>query len=217
MTRRFSPSAITRVLAGAACLLALAGCERTAFQSPPSDSTRCDRGLIGQWVSVDEKTQHDGELVVVVGDDCNLRVQRSESVPHAAAGTVADAGPVSEPTALRSDRVGNSRYLWLDAAWAQRNFDIVAGPLDVPGDVYVFSYATDGREGLTLHGVRHRALAHRILDKDINGEVLAREDALTLRVRGDIDQTATLLRKFLLFDQKNGLRFRRADGTTATR
>lgn len=188
-----------RFLCSALVALALAGCERTAFQSPPSDSTRCDKALVGHWVSEGGKGSQEGELVAYVDAACNLRVEQA----------VADGVKRSGTTPLRSDRISGERYLWLDAAWAHANFDVEASVLDEPGDIYLFSYATTGRERLTLYAVRHRALAHRVLDKDVPGEVLAREDALTVRIPGDSAAIAALLRKYRLFDLQNGIRFRR--------
>ena len=198
---------LMRMLLGAALIASLGACERTAFQSPPSASTRCDKALIGHWLSEGGEGSQDGELEAFVDADCNLRVdeRKAEGIRHSTA------------TPLRSDRVGSERYLWLDAGWAHRSFEIETNALDVPGDVYIFSYATSGRDRLTLHSPRHRAIAHRVLDKDISGEVIALEDSLSVRIPGDSGDTATLLRKYRLFDLRNGLGFRRASEDGAKR
>lgn len=183
--------------------LALAGCERTAFESPPSDSSRCDKALVGQWLSQPGQGGQDGELVAIVADDCSLRVERPR----------ADGTRRSSPTPLRSDRVAGERYLWLDARWAHDSFDVATNTLDRDGDVYLFAYAFVGRDGLRLHPIRHRALAHRVLDKDVPGELLVRDDSLTVRIPGDSDTVAALLRKYRLFDTGSSVDFRRAAST----
>lgn len=186
-----------------AALLALAGCERTVFESPPSDRTRCDKALVGDWLSEGDRHSDTGELRASVAADCTLRVTEQR------AGGPRESGPVT----LHSDRLGGQPYLWLDADWAHRSFDVEPGPLAQAGDVYLFAYGTTGRDGLTLYSPRHRALAHRVLDKDVRGEVLAQDDALTVRIPGDTESTAALLRKYRLFDTANGIRFRRATPT----
>ena len=198
---------LLRLLMGAVLVASLGACERTAFQSPPSASTRCDKALIGHWLSEGSEGSQDGELEAFVDADCNLRVdeRKAEGVRH------------STKTPLRSDRIGSERYLWLDAEWAHRAFEAEASVLDVPGDIYLFSYATTGRDRLMLYSPRHRAIAHRVLDKDINGELVARENSLSVRIPGDSAATATLLRKYRLFDLKNGLGFRRAGEDGAPR
>lgn len=183
-----------------AAVLVLAGCERTGFQSPPSDAAGCDKALVGEWISQPGKGSQEGELVAVVSDDCKLHVEQP-----------GDAGKKrSTDTTLRSDRLGSERYLWLDATWAHTSFDVTPGPLDRPGDIYLFTYSFSGRDGLRLHPIRHRALAHRVLDKDVPGELLVRDDALTVRIPGDSAATAALLRKYRLFDSGTSVDFRRA-------
>lgn len=206
ITTRSLPS-LSRLLLGAALVASLGACERTAFQSPPSESTRCDKALVGHWLSEGGDGSQDGELEAFVDADCNLRVdeRKADGIRHSTA------------TPLRSDRIGSERYLWLDAEWAHRSFEIDTSALDAPGDVYLFSYATSGRDRLTLHSPRHRAIAHRVLDKDIGGELIAREDSLTVRIPGDSKAVAGLLRKYRLFDLKNGLGFRRAAEDDARR
>ena len=190
-----------RLLLCAGLALGLIGCERTAFESPPSDSTRCDKALVGHWLSEGDAGSEDGELEVFVDADCNLRVDEHE----------ADGIRHSTTTVLRSDRIGGEPYLWVDADWAHRSFEIEGDDLHEAGDVYVFSYSGRGRNRLMLYSPRHRAIAHRVLDKDIPGEVIARDESLSVRIPGDSDAIAALLRKYRLFDLKNGLGFRRAD------
>ena len=192
-------SRLLRRIAALAALLALAGCERTVFESPPPERTRCDKALVGEWLSEGDHHSQEGELRASVGADCRLRVTERKAA----------GDRVSDPVTLHSDRLGGAAYLWLDADWAHRSFDVDAGPLGKPGDVYVFAYKATGHNHLTLYSPRHRALAHRVLDKDVSGEVLARDDALAVRIPGDVAATAALLRKYRLFDTKNGIRFRR--------
>ena len=173
-----------------------------AKESPPSSNAHCDNALVGHWRSEGDNSSEDGELEAFIDADCNLRVdeRKADGVRH------------STKTPLRSDRVGGERYLWFDAEWSQRTFEIDASALDAPGDVYLFSYGMKDRDRLMLHPPRHRAIAHRVLDKDIGGEVLARENSLTVRIAGDSETVAALLRKYRWFDLKHKIGFRRVAG-----
>ena len=100
-------------------------------------------------------------MEAVIGADCSLQVIEHEN----------GGARRVEPTTLHTARVGGVRYLWIDAAWANRGFDVDATPLDQTGDIYLFAY-TVRRDRLQLSSTPHRALAHRVLDKDIVGDVL---------------------------------------------
>lgn len=180
-------------------LMLLSGCERSLFQNPPAAAASCDPALAGRWLSVGDKDDGDGELEAIIDVDCSLF-----TIEHKA-----DGERRSQPTTLGSARVDGTRYLWLDAAWANRSFEVKANLLDQSSGIYLFAYSI-GRDRLRLAHPPHRALAHRVLDKDVAGEVLMREDELTVRVSGDPATIRKVLRKYRLFRFDKALEFRRA-------
>ncbi len=199
MTSCVVSGCLLRGFALAVSLLALAGCERTVFQNPPTAAAECDPALIGTWLSEGDTRKDDGEITAIVGPACDLvTIERRE-----------DNERKSEPTKLHTARVGGVRYLWLDAAWANRSFEAAPHPLDQPGDVYLYAYNIS-RDVLRLGVPPHRAIAHRILDKDIPGEVSMREDELIVRITGDTDSVRETLRKHRIFRMDEATRFRRA-------
>lgn len=194
-----SPALAPVALALLAALL-LAGCQRTVFEHPPAAADACDPDLAGRWLSQGERAEEHGELEVVVESNCSLQL-----VEHKRTGE-----RVLPQTQLRNARVGGVRYLWLDAAWANRHFDVETSLLDHDGDVYLFAYSIS-RDRLRLASPPHRALAHRVLDKDIAGDVLLHESELTVRVHGEPDAIRKVLAKHRLFRFDEALHFRRAD------
>lgn len=183
-----------------AALLLLAGCQRTVFESAPvAAAPGCDPDLVGEWRSEGDKRSEDGELVAFVGADCSL-----VTVEHGSEGERR-----SPPTTLHVGRAGGVRYLWVDAAWANASFKVDATALDRPGDVYLHAYAIS-RDVLRVAAPPHTALAHRVLDKDIPGEVFMTENELVVRVTGDADAVRRTLSRHRLFRMDEALRFRRA-------
>ena len=200
----FACSTALRALPVLAIALMLAGCQRTVFEHAPGPAQACDPSLAGNWLSRGDSSSDDGELEAQIGVDCSLVV-----IEHK------QAGPrQSEPTRLHTARIDGVRYLWIDAAWANRSFEVVANALDHEHDVYLFAYR-NSRSELRLAAPPHRALAHRVLDKDIPGGVLMQGDDLTVRVDGDSDAIRKLLRKQRLFPFDGALRFRRVGGESA--
>lgn len=193
-----------RLVVPVALALLLGACQRTVFQNPPAAAEACDPALAGRWLSQGDTPKSHGELEVLVGADCSLR-----AVEHKPTGARR-----SEPTTLRNARVGGVRYLWLDAGWTHRSFEIDPNLLDREGDVYLFAYSIS-RDHLRLANAPHRALAHRVLDKDIAGEVLMQENDLMVRVSGDVDAVRKVLGKHRLFRFDEALHFRRARGDSA--
>lgn len=185
----------------ASALLGLAGCERTVFKQPPAEAAAgCDAALVGRWLSEGGTREEDGELVATVGADCTLvTVERK-----------ADGSRTSAPTTLRTGRADGVRYLWVDAAWANASFDVDATPLDQPDDVYAFAWRLRG-ERLELAAPPHRALAHKVLDKDIAGEVMLHGDSLTVRLTGDREALRKTLRTYRIYRFDEALRFRREE------
>ena len=194
-----------RGLMGLLAVLALGGCERTVFRHAPADAVaKCDPALVGRWLSQDEDPREEGELVATVDADCRLvTVERKSEGPR-----------TSRPTTLRSGKADGVRYLWVDAAWANASFDVEPTPLDEPGDVYVFAWRTRG-DRLELAAPPHRALAHKVLDKDMEGEVMLHDDSLTVRLTAEREDLRKLLRTWRVYRFDKPLRFRRDDVETA--
>jgi hypothetical protein len=193
--------ALRRALLLPLLLLALGGCERTVFERPPAEAAAgCDPALVGRWLSLGDKPEDEGELVATVDARCRLvTVERKASGERTSAATT-----------LHSGKADGVRYLWLDAAWANASFEVTPTVLDEAGDVYVFAWRLRGGR-LELAAPPHRALAHKVLDKDIEGGVLLHDDALTVRLTGERDELRKLLRTYRVFRFDRPLRFRRAD------
>lgn len=191
-----------RLLVVVVLALGLAACQRTVFENPPVAAGDCDPGLVGEWLSEGDQRSEDGELQAFVSSSCELvTVEHKRDGEHR-----------SQPVQLHVGRTGGVRYLWLDAGWAHRTFEVEATALDHAGDVYVYGYALS-RGVLRLAAPPHRALAHRVLDKDIAGEVLMREDELVVRLTGDVEAIRATLSKHRVFRMDEALRFRRAPET----
>ena len=179
----------------------LAACHRTVFESPPSANPGCDPELAGHWISIGDNRGEDGEFEARIEPDCAMRVteHRAEGPRHAG------------PTQLSTANVGGQRYIWFDAAWAHRSFEIETTPLDVEGDIYLYAYSLQ-RGVLRLAAPPHRALAHRVLDRDVPGSVQMHDDDLVVRVSGDVEGVRKTLREYRLFRfGDDSLRFRRAE------
>ena len=179
-------------------LLLLTACQRTVFEHPPA-AADCDPALTGLWLSHGEPPEADGELELRIGADCRL-----ETLSHERNGERR-----SEPTHLSTAQIGKRRLLWVDAGWANRSFDIEPGPLDRPGDVYVFAYRLRDGE-LRLFAADDRALAHAIIDDRVDGDLLQRGDDLVVRVRGKSEDIAKLVGKQRLWQRDTQLNFVRS-------
>lgn len=180
-------------------LLTLVGCERTLFERSPAEAG-CDPALAGRWLSQDQNAKDEGELVATIDAQCQL-----STVEHKA-----DGPRRSTPTTLRTGQADGVRYLWLDAAWANSSFEVERNALDREGDIYLFAYRLRG-DRLDLAAPPHRSVAHRVLDKDVPGEVLKQDDSLTVRVTGERDALRKTLRQYRIFRFDDALRFRRAN------
>ncbi len=163
--------ALLRRAALAAAALGLAGCQMTTFEAAPIAALDCDPGLAGHWLSVDEDPAKRGELVLRVGDDCQVVVDSRER----------DGVRTSEPTALHLGQHGLYRYAWVDARWALALFD---SDHAVPAsDVYLLRMARDG-ERLTLWTPQDKAIARAVIDGELEGEVSYRNRDLFNRLTG---------------------------------
>jgi hypothetical protein len=195
---------LPRLFALSALLLLLGACQRTVFESAPAPAAACDPDLSGRWLSLGDRAEERGELEAIIDAACGL-----VTIEHK------QAGPQrSTPTTLRHARVDGVNYLWVEAAWVHRNFEVEPGVLDRPEDVYLYAWRLRGDQ-LLLSAPPHRALAHRVLDKDIKGEVLMQDEDLTIRVSGDAAATRAMLKKHRLFRFHEPLRFERAAADAA--
>jgi hypothetical protein len=190
---------MNRPLCFALLALALAGCQRTSFENPPAADAGCDPDLVGEWRSEGDRRSEDGELIAVIGPACDL-----VTVEHRT-----DGERRSPSTTLHTGRAGGVRYLWVDTGWANASFEVDAHAIDRPGDIYLYAY-TISRDVLRVAAPPHRALAHRVIDKDIPGEVSMRGDELAVRITGDQASVRNTLSKHRVFRMDEALRFRRA-------
>lgn len=190
---------MTRSIALFAAVLALAGCQRTLFENAPVAGSACDPDLVGEWLSEGDKRADDGELQAFVGPSCELVVVEHEN----------DGEKRSAPTQLHTGRAGGVRYLWVDAAWANTAFEVEPAAIDHAGDIYLHAY-TLSRDVLRVATPPHRALAHRVIDKDIPGEISMLGDELAVRVTGDAESVRNTLAKHRVFRMDEAVRFRRA-------
>ncbi len=187
-----------RLVALLCVVLATTACQRTLFQDAPGPAG-CDPALAGEWWSVGERDEPDGEMRATIGADCTIEVveQRAEGERRSA------------PSVFGSTRIGRRSVIWFDAAWANRSFDIDADALDQPGDRYVYAYRIDRGDQLVMHPLRHEALARAALEKRIEADVLLLDGSLTVRVRAEPDALRRLLARKRAFDAREPLRFRR--------
>ena len=185
------------ILLFAAALMST-GCQRTLFSQPPAAERGCDSALHGHWVSVDRNGNADGELEATLGAECRLAVVEHRN----------DGPRAWPPVSVASTRIGRRDVLWLDAGSVNRAFDIDAGPVDREGAAYVFAYTLDG-ERLDLLQPDHRRLAHRVVDGSQDGAAFIDGRDIAVRVDGDEQALATLLRERRTFQRKDALRFRR--------
>ena len=180
----------------------ISGCQRTLFESIPTSSVpACDAGLVGHWLSVDDDPADQGELQAFVSSECAMRiVERRNEGPRE-----------SQAIVLRTSALGKTKVLLVDAQWANASFDVDAGPLDQPGDFYMYAYTLRSGNRLQLLPVDHRALAERAIANKLKADVLLLDGSLAVRVRGDGDAQTEQLRRVSLFDRSEPLNFIRAD------
>lgn len=182
-----------------ACLcLLLSGCETTSFQAPPVAERACDPALVGTWDSIGDKHEENGEVELRIDDKCTLLF-----VEHEQDGT-------KEGTSTQL-HVGNDRgagYLWVDGGWVQSRFDMKT-PAPA-GDIFLVSYRIRN-DRLTLQAPDDKAIAHRIIDGKIKGEVRRIDGNLANRLLAPVDPA--VLRQAGFFDKEKAELRRRAPGT----
>lgn len=163
MSRRFLP-----------VLLLLAACEGTTFERVPLTEQACDASFAGRWASVAEGPDDQGEVVLVVSPDCHLEVEEHER----------SGVRTGEGSRLHLGHHGTHRYAWVDAGWVHRRFEEPDAP--PAGDVYLLRFALEGGD-LLLWSTDDRPIAHRIIDDELDGEVVARGSRLFNRLTGPQD------------------------------
>ena len=171
----------------------LAACQATTFEKPPLQAVACDPALAGLWASEGEDGDDDGEIQLTIDAACRLEV--TEHKP--------DGPKTGEATTVFLGRNGKHTYAWVDANWLMRRFDEDHRPPE--GDVYVMRYRLKG-DVIDLWSTDDPPIAHAIIDDQLEGEVLARDERLFNRLTGDQDP-AVLDRKGF-FDADAG-RFKR--------
>ncbi len=179
-------------------LLTTTACQRTLFQQAPGPDG-CDPALAGEWWSLGDADDPDGELQATIGRDCSIFVVERD----------AEGERRSAPSTLGSARLGGRAIVWFDAAWANRSFEIEGDALDQPGDRYVYAYRFERGDRLTLFPIRHEALARAAVENRLKADVLLLDGNLTVRVRAEADELRRLLGRKRVFDDKQPLRFRR--------
>lgn len=156
-------------------LVVLAGCEGTTFQHPPLAELPCDNALVGNWGSIGDKpSDEDNEVELRIDPQCQMLFVEHEK----------DGDHEGTTTALHVGKRNSRRYFWLDAAWANQRFKSDRKP--VAGDVYVLRYRIAANV-LTMELPNDKAIAHRIIDGKIHGEVDRNEDVLFNRVIDPFD------------------------------
>lgn len=180
---------ILRSCVAVAVLLALAGCEATTFQNPPLAEQACDPQLNGDWLSVADSKDNDtpGEVELQIDKTCSLALVEHKK----------DGDARGDITMLHVGRDGAQGYFWLDATWAfKRAQSTEPAPA---GDVYVLRYVLHDND-LQLYTIDDRAIAHRILNEELKGEVHKTESTLVNRLTGTV--TPQQLRSGITFENK---------------
>lgn len=185
---------VLRIL-GWAALATLAGCQATTFEHPPVADTGCKAQLVGDWLSVPDPGSSDvpgeGELQV----DATCRVVLIDHKP--------DKTVRSDPVMLHLGSDEAHTWLWVDAGWAFRSGQ--SQQLPPAGDVSVFLYKLDG-DMLELALPDDRAIAHHIIDGELQGDVSKASGTLLNRVTGN--PTASQWHEMIPFNE-NAARFQR--------
>ena len=160
----------------ASCLL-LAACESTSFQAPPVAEIACDPALAGRWIAPESEEKNSDDVELRIDAACRLLfIDHDNGVRNE-----------GEPVQAHLGVDGDAHYLWVDAAWAAKRFDAKQPP--PVGDLFVLRYLLT-QDSLTLEMPDNRAVAHRIIDNKINGEVRRYDGVLANRLLAPIDAKA---------------------------
>ncbi len=176
-----------RIASALAALLALAGCQVTTFEQSPLAALPCDPAVVGEWHSEGDESSGDGEMILRVSADCQLAVE--ERTPNGPRG--------GEATPLLLGEHAGQRYAWTDAGWMMR-----------AGDVHLVRYTIEG-DRLGVWSTDDRPIAHAIIDRELEGEVISRDRRLFNRLTAP--QSPDVLERPGFFDAE-GIWFRKVDG-----
>lgn len=188
--------AMIKTAAALCAAVLLAACQATSFEKPPIADAGCDPALAGTWLSQGEDADEEGEVVLLVDARCRLHVEEHESTGiKRGDGIQAHLG-----------RYGKHHYLWVDANWVHSRFDEPHAP--PAGDVYLVRYRRDG-DTLTLWTTDDKPIAHAIIDNDLTGEVISRDNRLFNRLTGEpgpdvLDRPGFFKAEPALFHRKPG-------------
>ncbi len=187
-------------------LASLIGCEATTFEKPPLAEAVCDRQLIGDWLTVADPGSNDtaGEGELQIDKTCRLI-----AIDHKQDKTGAKTTQTSDATKLHVGHDGAQRYIWVYAAWAFRFAQ--SDQASPAGDITVLRYAIDVDQ-LALSMTNDRAIAHHIIDGDLQGDLHKVDGALFNRLTGVV--TPEQLRSKVAFKNKPARFSRSATGIT---
>ena len=190
-------------------MLVLTGCESTRFEAPPVKATY-DKAILGRWLSVGDTPGERGEVELRI----THRRGAHDGAPEGGGFEVWDelvfvenkkeGTTKGEPTDLHVGRDGDRRYLWVDANWAEVRMGET--PRADKGDVFVFRYRIDG-DRLELWQPDTQAIAHRVIDNKLKGDVHQANDELHVRLKAPVAPEALRMRYFW---DEDVLRFERA-------
>ena len=175
-------------------LASLIGCEATTFQKPPLAEAACDPQLVGDWLTVPDPGTSEvaGEGELQIDKTCRLIV-----IDHKQDKTRADQANASDPTQLHVGHDGTQGYFWVDSAWA---FRFARSDLLPPaGDVTVLRYGISG-DDLSLSLTDDRAIAHHLIDSNLQGDVRKIDNTVLNRITGTL--AAGQLRDQITFSNK---------------
>jgi hypothetical protein len=187
-----------RAMLAIVAALALAGCESTRFEAPPVAEQSCDGALTGHWLSVGDSSGETGEMEMRIDAACRMQMtDHKPPNPNALLPVDKPQPPppsrVWETTVLHVGHDGDRRYFWVDAAWANRVMELP--PAGSPGDVYLLRYRVRG-DRLVMQMPDTKAIAHRVIDNRLKGDVHQESDSLHVRLKAPVDPKALRARAF---------------------
>lgn len=188
-----------------ACLMWLAACSETRFESPPGQNIeRCDTDLRGLWLAVESKP---GELDGFdIDAECHTRIlTRTEA-----------GGPVQAiqvPVNFVHHRGKHYVVVADEALKGLVELPPIHGVNPVPKrNFFIVRYEVHG-DRLRLFNVDDRGAAHAILDGTLEGTISSTLDELHVYVRGSREQILLALDTPGLFERKASSVLRRRDVT----
>jgi hypothetical protein len=194
-----------QLVLGVFLLLTLAACNETRFESPPGDRIEaCDVRWKGLWIDDSASASKDepDELAFLVDPECQFQmIERPEK----------DGPPKLIHVPLNVVHDGGKDYLVVadNQLSGVVTVDPVHGVDPVPEEsFYLARYELKG-ERMTIFSIDSTRVAHRILDKDLEGTIDSRQNDLHVFVKGDRARILEILRKYDLFEAKPGAEVRK--------